>query len=229
VIELATTLYDRDGVVHIPGCVPLAMIEAARVEAYDLYGASGGRFGERGSYTQPDGSQLHRTHVHADMAAARPIVVHLPYRAFFPNTRVCLTHSKYSFKPVGAGGDWQPHQDAGYKPGPRRGLTFAVPLEPCNAANGTIEFASKSHRRGKLEHVWAGPDTPQQIRLAEPTDDPFVPFVGAPGDVACFSLYTIHRSGPNTAHGLRAMLFVEIEPCADGLEDDTRGPPLVLP
>jgi ectoine hydroxylase-related dioxygenase (phytanoyl-CoA dioxygenase family) len=219
--------YQTDGYVILRQQIPEPLVENARREAYAMHEAVGGRFGEHGAYTHHDGTQWHRKRVHG-LSAVAPILQHLPVHDLLGPGDCGITHSKFSYKQVGEVQNWAPHQDAVYKPEPRRGAVFAIPLEPVDVANGTLELLPKSHLRGHLPHRNVTDSAMNgQLELVEPVEG-FVPVVAQPGDVAAFSLLTVHRSGPNTNRGLRVLLFVEVEPMTELLRDENGGPITVI-
>lgn len=215
------TPYETDGYVVLRQWLPAEWVESARVRAYAMHEEGRGNFGAYGVYDHPDGTHWHRRRVHDIYEVAR-LIACLPVGDLLGPGKCGITHSKFSYKRCGEQQVWAPHQDIAYKSEPRHGVVFAVPLEPVNVANGTLELVPGSHRLGPLPHRNV-PTMTQQIELTEPVDG-FVPVEAQPGDLVAFSLLTVHRSGPNTGAGLRAILFVEIEPWTDKLQDELGGP-----
>ena len=218
--------YGQDGYVLERQRIPVELVEAARADAYRMHSEAGGRFGTYGVYDHPDGTQWHRKHVH-HLPAVAAILPHLPVCELLGNETCGITHSKFSYKAAGKVQPWCPHQDAAYKHEARRGVTFAVPLETVGPENGTLEILPGSHRFGILPHVVAYPlgiAQQPQVEAQEMPHGDFVPIEATQGDVVALSLLTVHRSGPNRSQGLRAILFVEVEPYTDRLYDDMGGP-----
>lgn len=189
--------------------LPVNLVEALRVRAYELHE---GHFGDFGAF-----NNWHLKHVLSRIdfdPALLPIA-----DVFGSGTKLAVTHSKFSYKAVGSNAVWLPHQDAAYKTEPRVGATFAIPLEDVNASNGALEIGPRLplQKHEAVGDQWRAIDAPSTAPIAM-----------AQGDAMAFSLYTIHRSMPNLSHGLRAFLFIEFEPYNPTLTDDIDGPPMVV-
>ena len=106
----------------------------------------------------------------------------------------CLFKDKLIFKPAGALG-YQLHQDyISWKSFPTSFLTVIVAIDAADADNGATEVFPGYHQQGCL--------TPRDGMYHQLPDDAVDLSTGvvldlAPGDVAIFSGYTPHRSGPN--------------------------------
>ena len=208
-----------EGFTIFHGMVPRLDVERVRLDAYWEWEHRAGDFGASGAFAVK-GQQYHRKNVHRDFASVRDVLQYLPIKRGH-----CVTHSKFSYKAVGVHDAWHPHQDAGYKPEPRSGYTVAVTLEEITAEHGALCLFPFSHEHGLLPHYRTDEE---QIACMPPNGNTQRMFVGFPGDVCCFSLYTVHASGANTVAGLRAMLFIELEPWNDTLRDDAGLVPEVI-
>ena len=214
--------YHKHGFLLLDNRIPSHLVEAARVEAYRLHEEAGGGFGDLGSFQHGDGTQWHRKHVH-HFPGVKALLPYLPVRELLGDVTCGITHSKFSYKRAGEVQVWAPHQDAAYKPEPRSGVVFAVPLERMTAENGTLEVLPDSHKRGLLPHRQV-PGNPEQLEIVDEHPGTFVAAMLRPGDVLALSLFTVHGSLSNKRHGLRALLFVEVEPFTKRLRDDLGGP-----
>jgi len=127
-----------------------------------------------------------------------------------------FTHSKISFKTVGANSDWLSHQDNGYRLAngnkPRAGLAMMVFLEDVTVKDGPLEVIPYSHKNGTLEHkrIWASSEkVDYQLGLDGLPDHSFTKITGSVGSVLLFHNDTIHRSGASTRSS-RYCMIVEL-------------------
>ena len=127
----------------------------------------------------------------------------------------CLFKDKLIFKPAGALG-YQLHQDyISWKSFPTTFLTVIVAIDAADASNGATEVFRGYHHQGCL--------TPRDGMYHKLPDDAVDPSKGvilelAPGDVAMFSGYTPHRSGPNRSSQSRRLLYLSYNALSDGGE-----------
>src|SRR5262245_1243391 len=125
----------------------------------------------------------------------------------------CLFKDKVIFKPAGAKG-YDLHQDyISWKSFPTTFLTAIVAIDACDAGNGATEVFPGRHREGCLT-----PPDGMYHRLPDDTVDlsTGVVLALAPGDVAIFSGYTPHRSGPNRSAESRRLLYLSYNAVSDG-------------
>jgi ectoine hydroxylase-related dioxygenase (phytanoyl-CoA dioxygenase family) len=123
-----------------------------------------------------------------------------------------LFKDKLIFKPAGAMGATL-HQDWIAWPGfPETFLTVLVAIDPFTAASGATEVFPRAHGEGSLSprdgqfyEVDAG-----KLRMAP------VPLILAPGDMAIFTCFTPHRSGPNQTEQGRRGYFISYNARSDG-------------
>ncbi|MGH9371659.1 MAG: phytanoyl-CoA dioxygenase family protein [Vicinamibacterales bacterium] len=119
------------------------------------------------------------------------------------------------FKPAGAVG-YQLHQDyISWKSFPTTFLTAIVAIDAADASNGTTEVFAGHHHQGCL--------SPRDGMYHQLPDDAVDMSKGvvlelAPGDVAIFSGYTPHRSGPNRSAESRRLLYLSYNALSDGDE-----------
>ena len=116
------------------------------------------------------------------------------------------------WKPPGAAqNSFGYHQDiwfrrprAAYRNTERAYIQTAIAIDPHRAENGAMIFCRGSHRRGELTLAGDGrimerDMTPEDLaRIGIAAEDASV-LALEPGDVAFWSLYTVHGSGPNTS------------------------------
>lgn len=127
----------------------------------------------------------------------------------------CLFKDKLIFKPAGAVG-YNLHQDyISWKSFPTTFLTAIVAIDAADASNGATEVFPGYHRQGCL--------TPRDGNYHQLPEDAVDPSKGvvldlAPGDVAIFSGYTPHRSGPNRSSSNRRLLYLSYNAISDGGE-----------
>jgi ectoine hydroxylase-related dioxygenase (phytanoyl-CoA dioxygenase family) len=133
--------------------------------------------------------------------------------------RAFLFKDKLIWKPPGALG-YALHQDYISWPSfPQTFVTAILAIDACDAANGATEVFPGAHKQGLI-----GPRDGMYHQLtAEQVDlTKGVPLDLAPGDVAIFSGYLPHRSGPNTSDRSRRLLYVSYNAESDGGEQRDR-------
>jgi len=127
----------------------------------------------------------------------------------------CLFKDKLIFKPAGAVG-YNLHQDyISWKSFPATFLTVILAIDAADASNGATEVFPGYHRQGCL--------TPRDGNYHQLPDDAVDASKGvvldlAPGDIALFSGYTPHRSGPNRSSSHRRLLYLSYNAFSDGGE-----------
>lgn len=125
----------------------------------------------------------------------------------------CLFKDKLIFKPPGAKG-YDLHQDyISWKSFPRSFVTVIVAIDSSSSANGATEVFPGYHTRGCLT-----PEDGQYHQLPADVVDAAkgVPLELHPGDLAVFSGFTPHRSGPNTSSQWRRLLYLSYNAASDG-------------
>jgi len=125
----------------------------------------------------------------------------------------CLFKDKLIFKAPGTVG-YKLHQDyISWKTFPTTFLTAIVAIDGADASNGATEVFPGFHQRGCLT-----PRDGMYHELPEAVVDgsPGVVLDLAPGDVAIFSGYTPHRSGPNRSSEWRRLLYLSYNALTDG-------------
>jgi ectoine hydroxylase-related dioxygenase (phytanoyl-CoA dioxygenase family) len=125
----------------------------------------------------------------------------------------CLFKDKLIFKPAGALG-YRLHQDyISWKSFPTTFLTVIVAIDAADATNGATEVFPGCHRQGCLSardgNYHQLPD--EAVDLSKG-----VVLELAPGDIAVFSGYTPHRSGPNRSDQSRRLLYLSYNAASDG-------------
>ena len=129
--------------------------------------------------------------------------------------RACLFKDKLIFKAPGTLG-YNLHQDyISWKSFPTTFVTTIVAIDAADAGNGATEVFPGYHRQGCLT-----PKDGQYHQLANDAVDlsKGVVLDLAPGDVAIFSGYTPHRSGPNRSAQSRRLLYLSYHAMSDGGE-----------
>ncbi|MCO6454505.1 MAG: phytanoyl-CoA dioxygenase family protein [Pirellulaceae bacterium] len=127
--------------------------------------------------------------------------------------RAHLFKDKLIFKPPGATG-YALHQDyIGWDEFPESFVTAIVAIDATGAENGATEVFPGYHRAGYLS-----PKDGEYHQLpAEAVDESRgVHLQLAPGDVALFSGFTPHRSGPNRSSSWRRQLYLSYNSDRDG-------------
>jgi ectoine hydroxylase-related dioxygenase (phytanoyl-CoA dioxygenase family) len=125
----------------------------------------------------------------------------------------CLFKDKLIFKPAGALG-YQLHQDyISWKSFPTTFLTVIAAIDGADAANGATEVFPGYHRQGCLS-----PHDGMYHQLPEEAIDfsKGVVLDLEPGDIALFSGYTPHRSGPNRSEQSRRLLYLSYNAASEG-------------
>jgi 2-aminoethylphosphonate dioxygenase len=131
----------------------------------------------------------------------------------------CLFKDKLIFKPAGALG-YQLHQAyTSWKSFPPTFVTAIVAIDAADASNGATEVFAGYHQRGCMSTLDGN-----YHQLPEDAVDPSAGVVLelAPGDVAIFSGYTPHRSGPNRSAESRRLLYLSYNALSDGGEQRER-------
>lgn len=127
----------------------------------------------------------------------------------------CLFKDKLIFKAPGSLG-YNLHQDyIGWKSFPTTFVTAIIAIDAADATNGATEVFPGYHTQGCL--------TPKDGNYHQLSDDAVDLSKGvvlelAPGDVAFFSGYTPHRSGPNRSTQSRRLLYLSYNALSDGGE-----------
>lgn len=127
----------------------------------------------------------------------------------------CLFKDKLIFKPPNALG-YKLHQDyIAWKSFPRSFTTVIVAIDPSDRDSGGTEVFPGYHQRGCLM-----PEDGHYHDLPESTVDVSKGVVLAmnAGDIAMFSGYTPHRSGPNRSLHSRRLLYLSYNAMSDGGE-----------
>ena len=125
----------------------------------------------------------------------------------------CLFKDKLIFKSPGTLG-YDLHQDyIGWESFPASFLTVVVAIDRADAESGATEVFSGYHSGGYLS-----PKDGQYHRLDAGAVDPArgVVLELDPGDIAIFSGYTPHRSGPNRSGRWRRLLYLSYNAHGDG-------------
>ena len=124
-----------------------------------------------------------------------------------------LFKDKLIFKPPGAKG-YNLHQDyISWKSFPRSFVTVIVAIDSAAAGNGATEVFPGYHASGCLT-----PEDGMYHQLPEGAVDlsKGETLDLQPGDVAIFSGFTPHRSGPNTSQQWRRLLYLSYNSASDG-------------
>ena len=127
----------------------------------------------------------------------------------------CLFKDKLIFKPAGATG-YKLHQDyISWKSFPKTFVTVIVAIDPADKSNGATEVFPGYHRQGCM--------TPMDGQYHQLPDDSVDLSKGVvldlnPGDIAIFSGFTPHRSGPNLSNESRRLLYLSYNAMSDGGE-----------
>jgi ectoine hydroxylase-related dioxygenase (phytanoyl-CoA dioxygenase family) len=131
----------------------------------------------------------------------------------------CLFKDKLIFKAPGTLGSAL-HQDyISWKSFPTTFVTAIVAIDGADAGNGATEVFPGYHTHGRLTPpdglYHQLPDTAVDLSKG-------IVLQLSPGDVAIFSGYTPHRSGPNRSAQSRRLLYLSYNALSDGGEHRTR-------
>jgi hypothetical protein len=129
--------------------------------------------------------------------------------------RAYLFKDKLIYKPPGAKG-YALHQDyISWDSFPETFVTAIVAIDPCGDSNGATEVFPGAHKRGLIGERDGKyhPLADDQVDLSRG-----VTLTLEPGDVAIFSGYLPHRSGPNRSERSRRLLYVSYNAESDGGE-----------
>jgi 2-aminoethylphosphonate dioxygenase len=125
----------------------------------------------------------------------------------------CLFKDKLIFKSPGTEG-YRLHQDyIAWRSFPTSFLTAIVAIDPADRESGATEVFPGCHTKGSLT-----PTDGLYHDLPEAAIDPSTGVILdlAPGDVAIFSGFTPHRSGPNRSSHWRRLLYLSYNALSDG-------------
>ena len=123
-----------------------------------------------------------------------------------------LFKDKLIYKPPGANGATL-HQDWISWPGfPETFLTVLLAIDPFTEDNGTTEIYPGIHRQGYLSPR----DRQHHILDHDALGMTPVPLLLEPGDLAIFSCFAPHRSGPNLSNHTRRGYFISYNAQSDG-------------
>lgn len=143
----------------------------------------------------------------------------------------------------GSGGDFAWHQDSRFRrpASAFRGLgenyvQTGLAIDPHEPSSGGLRFVPGSHRRGPAmaadSDVLASPMSDEALIAAGLDPSTVVELTLEPGDVALWSPYLVHASGPNrSAHRRRFYIngYVRAVACDRGEWAFRRGQPVPLP
>lgn len=93
------------------------------------------------------------------------------------------------------------HQDWRSMQGSLNSIVVWMPLVPIDKTLGAVEVVPRSHLLGLVDSEkdeWF-----RHVTDASITEDSFVPMEVEPGDLVCFSAFTVHRSGNNVTERVR--------------------------
>ena len=127
--------------------------------------------------------------------------------------RACLFKDKLIFKPPGAVG-YGLHQDyISWESFPETFVTVIVAIDSADASNGATEVFPAYHKSGLL-----GPRDGMyhELTAAQVDVSTGVTLDLEPGDMAIFSGYTPHRSGPNRSSQWRRLAYFSYNAFSDG-------------
>jgi len=127
----------------------------------------------------------------------------------------CLFKDKLIFKPPNAKG-YKLHQDyIAWTSFPTSFVTVIVAIDPSTSESGGTEVFRGYHRQGCLTPADGNyHDLPEH--LVDPERGCVLDL--EPGDIAVFSGYTPHRSGPNRSGRWRRLLYLSYNALSDGGE-----------
>lgn len=133
--------------------------------------------------------------------------------------RACLFKDKLIFKPPGAAG-YALHQDyISWESFPKSFVTVIVAIDPADAGNGATEVFPGYHQNGCISphdgmyHELTG----EQVDLSKG-----ISLELDPGDLAVFSGFTPHRSGPNRSDRWRRLAYLSYNAESEGGEQRDR-------
>lgn len=133
--------------------------------------------------------------------------------------KACLFKDKLIFKPPGASG-YKLHQDYISWPSfPKSFVTVIVAIDPALAENGATEVFPGFHQRGNMS---ANDGKYHELPLESVAGSKGVSLDLKPGDIAIFSGFTPHRSGPNLSQQSRRLLYTSYNAFSDGGEQRDR-------
>ena len=173
-------------------------------------------------FAGPDGTFKHIRHVdlsdgfskYIDLLNRKKI-----FKTLFNNNRAIITHSKISFKEPNTSSNWYPHSDNGYKKIPDFGYAFGLALEDISANSGPLLIYPKSHlNKYKHKKIWDNYSSNFQVTVDEEVSLENgekilpLPIIMNAGDIAIWSLDTVHSSMDNTnLDTLRPFLIFEAQ------------------
>ncbi|MGD9721693.1 MAG: phytanoyl-CoA dioxygenase family protein [Pirellulales bacterium] len=137
-----------------------------------------------------------------------------PLRAIYDD-EACLLKDKLIFKRPGAKG-YPLHQDyISWREFPESFVTVIVAIDATSAENGATEVFAGYHRQGYLS---ARDGDYHELDATKIDPSRGITLELEPGDLAIFSGYTPHRSGPNRSRHWRRQLYLSYNAQRDGGE-----------
>jgi len=105
-------------------------------------------------------------------------------------------------KPPEKGESFGWHQDSGYMATePLEYITCWTAISDSTLENGCIWVLPGSHKRGLLPHEWSEQTNSRDVAVED--ESSAIPVEMKAGQVAVFSSFTLHKSGPNTSQSVR--------------------------
>jgi phytanoyl-CoA hydroxylase len=128
--------------------------------------------------------------------------IYLEACATFLGPNADLYYNQAVIKPPEQGMSFAWHQDSGYKvTRPLEYITCWTAISDTTLDNGCIWVLPKSHKAGLIPHYR---DTvTSETKPVSLDESGAIPVPMKAGQVAIFSSFTLHKSGPNTSHTIR--------------------------
>ena len=106
-----------------------------------------------------------------------------------------------------------PHQDAPYNPGSGNRITIWIPFQDVGMIDGALRVIPGSHLAGELP-------SKDNLLIARPPAENYMPVPVKCGQVLAFSQFLIHTSGPNRSDTVRFSLQVRFNDLNELVHDN---------
>lgn len=224
-------LYQKEGYMILPGVIPPDMLTMLREECSYFLGYKDALMDTQG--VEVDGinhrgkryfiSNLYRLSSRMRDFLFSPLMADIAQAALGPE--VYLFNEQWVVKNAEQGMKFSWHQDSGYvkRSHPNTNhppyLTCWCTLDDVSEENGTAYILphSRGGTRDKIMDHVEEPGTHDLVGYQG--DDPGDPVIVPAGSMACFTSYTLHRSGPNLTNRMRRIYLPQYASAPIGGDD----------
>ena len=224
-------LYNKEGYMILPEVIPPDMLTMLREECSYFLGYKDSQMDSKGITVEGINrrgsryfiSNLYRLSSRMRQFTFSPLMAEIAQAALGPD--VYLFNEQWVVKNAEQGMKFSWHQDSGYVKRSHPDvahppyLTCWITLDDVSEANGTAYILPHS-RGGTADRIIDHVENPETHDLVGYTgDDPGDPVIVPAGSIACFTSYTLHRSGPNLTNRMRRIYLPQYASAPIGGDD----------